>query len=261
MDRKPRGSAAILRTLRTECRDGFRQFWTTDHQHRLLDRIATRFPYTYYVAPKFAGLANLQANYEDRSILANSIIAKLADFPPSKRGSSCRHRVISPNTSWLTYVFSKPAVLQPVSLRAELRRVWEDWTAEIPLAVTMQEIWEGLPRTGKTKALRWAEKEVAEARELPAPRFETSSVGRADPLLIGRPEDAETRRLRVPRKPPWSSHLFRNQRTSGLVKYDEEAQVRLLALSRIFQLAGLTFSLLQPSDRALENTDFYDVGT
>jgi hypothetical protein len=46
-----------------------------------------------------------------------------------------------------------------------------------------------------------------------------------------------------------------------LVKYEEDDQIRLLALSRNSELARLTFSLIQPSDKALEKTDFYDEGT
>ena len=259
MDQKPRGSAAILKGARAECRDGFCQFWTTDHQHRLLDRIARRFPYTYYVAPRFSGLAELQANYEDRTILANCIIAKLSDFPPSNRGARCRHRVISPHTSWRTYVFSKPVVLDRINFRAELRNVWEDWVHEVPLAVTVREIWEGLPRIGKTRALKWAKKEIARTQELPPTRFEAPPMRTADPFLIGPPGD-EIRRRRTPRRPPWPTHLFRRERSTGFAKYDESDQIRLLALSRIFELAGLTFSLIQPSNKALDNTDFYDEG-
>lgn len=262
MVQKPRGSAGILRRLRRECSDGFCQFWTTDHQHRLLDRVARRFPYTYYVAPRFSELADLHTYCAERAILENSILIKLSDFPTARRGSSCRHRVISPHLSSKTFIFSKPKMADRSNLRSDLRDVWKDWLDEIPLAMMVEEIWERLPRIGKTRALNWARQEVALARERPRLRYESPpSMTRDAPRMIA-PPDAEiaARPPSIPRRPPWPAHLFRERRGAALVKYDESKQIQLLALARIFALAGLDFSLMQPSEKALENTEYYDDG-
>lgn len=259
MAQKPRGASKILRRLRTECRGGFFQFWTTHHQHRLLDRVARRFPCTYYVAPRFMEIADLHSHYANRTILSNSIIVRLSDFPAATRGSSCRHRVISPHASWRNFVFSKPVVTDRLDFRTELRDVWQEWVREVPLAVMVEEIWERLPRIGKNRALKWARDEFATAREWITPQYEPPTAGRDLPRLTA-PTDFERQvgRPPTPRRPPWPTHLFRAQRGVALVKYDDREVIQLLALARLFALAGLHFSLLQPSEKALENTEFYD---
>ena len=73
--------------------------------------------------------------------------------------------------------------------------------------------------------------------------------------------DAPPPRRRRPLQPPWPKHLFRQERQRGIVKYRDEDVIQLLALSRVLALAGLTMSVLQPSETALRNTDFYDEET
>ena len=258
--RRPRGSSEIIKRARAACRHGFFQFWTKDHQHRLLDRVAGKFPYTYYVAPRFVELADLHANYESRSILANSIVIRLSQFPASKPGSSAQHRVISPHLSSRNFVFSRPRVTERVSLRLELREAWRDWVHEIPLGAMIEEIWDGLPRVGKTRALKWARREFAMVRDESRPLYEPPIAARDAPRLVAQ-EDGASRaaRGRRPRRPPWPPSLFRDQRGTGLVEYDDKNIIQLLALAKVFSLAGLTFGVLQPSDKALENTEFYDL--
>ena len=263
MAKKPRGSVAILSNLRSECGDGLHQFWTTSHQHHLLDRVAARFPYTYYVAPRFSQLTDLHSHCAARTLMDNSIIIKLSDFPPAKRGTNCRHRVISPISSVRNYVFSKPVALQRTNLRADLRAIWHEWVDEVPLAVQMRNVWEALPRIGKARAMKSARAEFALADKRIEPTSETgtapSDAGRflAAPIDSDRPLPRERRPLR----PPWPKHLFRQSRQTAMVKYEEEAVVQLLALSKVLALAGLHMSVLQPSDTALRNTEFYDEGT
>jgi hypothetical protein len=146
-------------------------------------------------------------------------------------------------------------------LRSDLRDIWKDWVNEVPLATMVEEIWERLPRIGKTRALKWARQEVALARERPAPRYEPPSMMRDAPRLIA-PADTEitARPPATPRRPPWPPHLFREQRGAAGVKYGDSNLIQLLALARVFALAGLNFSLLQPSEKALENTEYYDEG-
>jgi hypothetical protein len=159
------------------------------------------------------------------------------------------------------FVFSKPTVVERPNFRNELRDVWEEWVHELPLALMVEEIWERLPRVGKTKALAWARNEVAVAREgfYYRERYASAPGPEDYPRLVDHADDeAEVRRPPTPRRPPWPTHLFRGQRGVGLVKYDDQNLIQLLALARIFSLAGLSFSLLQPSEKALENTEFYD---
>lgn len=262
MPNKPRGSAAIISTLRGECGDGLHQFWTTSHQHRLLDRVAARFPYTYYVAPRFSDVSDLHAHCASRSLMANSIVVKLSDFPPAKRGATCRHRVISPLSSWHNYVFSKPVVLQRTNLRADLREVWHDWVDEVPLAFQVRSIWEQLPRFGKARAMKWARAEFALAGTRPEPTSDAGIASRGAGRYLSRPSDIDgpPPRERRPLPPPWPKHLFRESRETGILKFNDEEVIQLLALSRVFALAGLHMSLLQPSGTALRNTRFYDEG-
>jgi hypothetical protein len=258
--KKPRGSAALLRSLRSECGDGLHQFWTTSHQHHLLDRVARRFPYTYYVAPRFADVSDLHGHLGSRTIMANSIIVKLSDFPRAKRGTSARHRIISPLSSWRNYVFSKPVALPRTNLRAELRDIWHGWIDEVPLSLKVRKIWEGLPRIGKSRALKWAHDEFVAARERFIPAFEEVSPQREVGRYLAPPIDSDARppRPRRPLQPPWPTHLFRQERRREIVKYQDEDAIQLLALSRVLALAGLTMSVLQPSETALRNTEFYD---
>jgi hypothetical protein len=229
----------------------------------LLDRVARRFPYTYYVAPRFAELADLHAHCEGNAILANSMIVKLSDFPAAKRGSSCRHRVISPHLASKNYIFSKPVALLNLNVRAELREVWRDWLDEVPLSYRVEEIWDSLPpRIGKSQALKWAGREFASTRERIVSPYEGLAAARAR-RLIAAPEDPDMRttRSRRPNRPPWPPHLFRDRRGSALVRYRDEDVVRLLALARILALAGLSMHVLQPSETALRNSEYYDDGT
>lgn len=261
MMQKPSGSAKILTRVKADCRHGFCQFWTTDHQHRLLDRVARHFPYAYYIAPRFTEVADLHFHCGDRTILANSIIVKLSDFPPAKRGSSCRHRVISPHLSAHNFVFSKPAMVERVSLRNELRGVWRDWLEEVPLAEMLDMTWNRFPRIGKARALKWARDEVSSAGGLTISRYGARPLPTDAPRMIAHDDfDGSARPPPTPRRPPWPTHLFRAQRSAALVRYEDKNLTQLLALAKLFSLAGLNLSLLQPSDKALENTDFYDEG-
>jgi hypothetical protein len=152
-------------------------------------------------------------------------------------------------------------VTERIDFRNELRDVWEDWVHEVPLADMLEEIWERLPRIGKNRALKWARNEVAAVRGWIPPRYKAPTVDSEAPRLIAPPGyDEEVRRPPRPRRPPWPTRLFRAATERGLIEYHEKSLVQLLALSRIFALAGLHFSVLQPSDKALENARFYDEG-
>lgn len=258
---KARTSTQIVQELRTKCRDGLYQFWTTDHQHRLLDRIARKFPHTYYVAPKFTKLADLQAHFAARTLMSNSVIVKLSDFPPVLKGASGRHRVISPHHCEQNFVFSKPFVSVNVSFAREFRGIWKEWSTAIPFRQQLAETWEAFPRIGKGRAMLWARNEVTLSRSLPRLRPESGRVpeevySRALPRF----EDETTAVVRAPtpRPPPWPPSTFRNLRQEGFIEHDESDLIKLLALAHILDQAGLTMSLLQPSSKALYNSAFYD---
>ena len=158
------------------------------------------------------------------------------------------------------YIFSKPVLLDQLTIRAELRDIWKEWISEVPLGTQIQEIWDQFPRIGKARALKWAQREFALAEVRPARRYDEppEAAGRyLEPPSDTRPERSRPRR---PLRPPWPTDLFRRQREVGIIPYKDEELIRLLALSRVLAMAGLSMSILQPSDTALRNTEFYDDG-
>jgi hypothetical protein len=219
-------------------------------------RIASRFPYCYYAAPKFTTKGDLDYLFDKKRVLASSIIAKLDQFPPVRRGVANRHRIVAPIGFDSHFVFSEPSAHRNVDMRRELRSIWTSWESDRPLADTLEEVWRWAPRGNKTRAIAHARREIAMLRQLPPePEYFAESSDLATERLPP-PTTTETgTQLAVPtkrRRPPWPAGTFRPLEMSAAYGEELDHMQRMTAISYLLDLLGVQMSIVQPSEKALD---------
>jgi hypothetical protein len=213
LTRAQKSDPSIVRHIRNLSQSGIDQFWTTDHQHKLIARISRQFPYCYYAAPQFISKGDLDYLFEQRRVLASSIIVKLDQFPPIRRGSDCRHRIVAPIGCNRHFIFSEPSSHAGIDMRRELRTLWRSWEPTKPLAETLEDVWKWAPRGNKRRAIAHARREIAMLKELPPEPEYREAPPQADRDLLPPPLPTEPgTSLAVPtrrRRPPWPDDTFR----------------------------------------------------
>jgi hypothetical protein len=247
---------AIVRHIRGLAQSGIDQFWTTDHQHRLMARISTKFPFCYYAAPRFTSKGDLDFLFDNKQIMASSMIVKLDQFPPVRRGSSCRHRVVAPIGFNRHFIFSDPSTHPVINMKKELRALWRSWSPDKPLAESLQDIWKWAPRGNKTRAIAHARREIAILKRLPPePDFGIHPI-EAPQDLLPPPASVEpgtslaiTRRRR---RPPWPINTFGPLEVRSELGGELDHLERLTAISYLFDLIGIQMSVVQPSEKSMD---------
>lgn len=246
----------LVRHLRNLARSGFDQFWTTDHQHRLIARIATKFPFCYYAAPRFTSKGDLDYLFDKKRILSSSAIVKLDQFPPITRRANGRHRVVAPIGFNRHFIFSEPSSHPGVDMRRELRSLWASWEPSRALAETLEDVWKWAPRGNKRRAIAHARQEIAMLKQLPPePEYRPYPPEMDQDLLpppvsqeIGTDLTVAKRR----RRPPWPEDTFRPLQLRAELGDELDHMQRLTAVSYLFALIGIQVSIVQPSEKALD---------
>lgn len=246
----PNPDATLLRTLSY---NGIRQYWTDHGQHRLLLRLASRYPTTYYVAPKFDTQAELHDRFGRRRLLSSSLISRVGAFPGPRGDNQHRHRVISPcaDPSQI-FIFSEVARLWNITWREEAEALAKNWPNELPLAIQLSELWKELPgsQRRKDKALKDARRTVADAEQILLP-LQTAQETRDPkrPLTEGLAR-ADSSRLR--RRPPWDDAI-----RPSPIEAEFGGRIELLAklavVSDELMKRNIQLSVFQPSERSLRD--------
>jgi hypothetical protein len=237
--------------LRHLAYDGIWQYWTEHGQHRLLTRLATRYPTTYYVAPRFGTQAELHERFARRRLLVSSLISRVETFPGPRTDNQHRHRVISPCAAPSSiFVFSEVAVLENIDWRKEMTKLAASWPTEPPLALQVSELWKELPGSQRTKdrALTSAKRILASQERVPPLQTE----GRQARSLIDRETDS-TRRRTTPRKEsirPWTGNI-RPAAIEVELGGRTELLAKLIVISDVLGRRNVQLAVTQPSDRAL----------
>jgi hypothetical protein len=240
---QPSAEASQLRCL---AYGGIWQFWTTSHQHRLLSRLATHFETTYYFAPKFTTLAQLNHHFAKRSIAQSSFIVRADEFPGPRSDQQHRHRVIAPKADpSQNFIFSKVALAKNLDWRDEMVRIAKQWPERPPLAVQVTELWKALPGTITARA---RERRLNQLRRsaLSGPEELLGRLDQTDPPpseTAGQPSPGQRSRF-----PPWQTPI-KSYPVENEFGGRAELIAKTLMLADELAGSGVAMAVAQPKTR------------